>query len=110
MPDETPVPSAVRGVLEYAPGWAIIVKPELILVITSGLIGVPWLIYFQECSANLLSSGAGVAILLVSAELEEVRSLADRILVMADGRITGELAAADFDATRIGLMMAGAVS
>ena len=53
---------------------------------------------------------AGVAILLVSAELEEVRSLADRILVMADGRITGELAAADFDATRIGLLMAGARS
>ncbi len=33
----------------------------------------------------------GVAILLVSVELEEVRALADRIIVMSGGRITGEL-------------------
>ena len=33
----------------------------------------------------------GVAILLVSVELEEVRALADRIVVMSGGRITGEL-------------------
>lgn len=50
----------------------------------------------------------GVAILLVSVELEEVRALADRILVMSGGKITGELSAAEFDATRIGLMMGAA--
>lgn len=50
---------------------------------------------------------AGVAILLVSAELEEIRALADRILVMSGGRITGELNIADYDTTRIGLLMGG---
>ncbi|MFP5392082.1 MAG: ABC transporter ATP-binding protein [Gammaproteobacteria bacterium] len=50
---------------------------------------------------------AGVAILLVSSELEEVRALADRIVVMSGGRITGELMVEDFDTTRIGLMMGG---
>ncbi len=50
---------------------------------------------------------AGIAIVLVSVELEEIRVLADRILVMCGGRITGELAAGDFDTTRIGLMMGG---
>jgi len=50
---------------------------------------------------------AGVAILLVSVELEEVRSLADRILVMSGGRITGELNIDEFDTTRIGLLMGG---
>lgn len=50
---------------------------------------------------------AGVAILLVSVELEEVRALADRILVMSGGRITGELPIDEFDTTRIGLLMGG---
>jgi simple sugar transport system ATP-binding protein len=50
---------------------------------------------------------AGVAILLVSVELEEVRALADRILVMSGGRITGELKIDAFDTTKIGLMMGG---
>ena len=49
---------------------------------------------------------AGKAILLVSVELDEVRSLADRILVMFDGVIVGER---DPDASEgeLGLMMAG---
>ena len=50
---------------------------------------------------------AGVAILLVSVELEEVRALADRILVMCGGAITGELKIDEFDTTRIGLLMGG---
>ena len=50
---------------------------------------------------------AGKAVLLVSVELDEILSLADRILVMFDGTITGELAAADADERRIGLLMAG---
>ncbi|SFU30437.1 ABC transporter ATP-binding protein [Pseudoduganella namucuonensis] len=49
----------------------------------------------------------GVAILLVSVELEEVRALADRILVMCGGSITGELKIEEFDTTRIGLLMGG---
>jgi simple sugar transport system ATP-binding protein len=49
----------------------------------------------------------GVAILLVSVELEEVRALADRIVVMSGGRITGELPVQEFDTTRIGLLMGG---
>ena len=35
---------------------------------------------------------AGRAVLLVSLELEEIRSLSDRVLVMYDGRIVAELA------------------
>ena len=50
---------------------------------------------------------AGKAILLVSAELEEVLALSDRILVMSQGRIVGEMPAARADPRRIGLMMAG---
>jgi simple sugar transport system ATP-binding protein len=49
----------------------------------------------------------GKAVLLVSVELDEIMSLADRILVMFDGTITGELAADGADERRIGLLMAG---
>ncbi|MFT7220074.1 MAG: ABC-type uncharacterized transport system ATPase subunit [Candidatus Azotimanducaceae bacterium] len=49
----------------------------------------------------------GKGILLVSAELEEIRNLADRILVMYGGRIMGELAPEEATDETLGLMMAG---
>ena len=49
----------------------------------------------------------GKAILLVSVELDEIMSLSDRILVMFDGTIVGEVAAADATEQQLGLMMAG---
>jgi simple sugar transport system ATP-binding protein len=48
---------------------------------------------------------AGAAILLISEELEEVVALSDRVLVMFEGRIMGEVTDGDID--RIGLLMAG---
>ena len=50
---------------------------------------------------------AGKAILLVSVELDEIRSLSDRILVMFDGRIVGEADPATATEGEIGLLMAG---
>ena len=46
--------------------------------------------------------------LCLSVELEEILSLADRILVMFGGRIVGEVAAGEADERTLGLMMAGA--
>jgi simple sugar transport system ATP-binding protein len=48
----------------------------------------------------------GKAILLISLELEEVRSLSDRILVMYAGRIVGEVGPEATD-EQLGLLMAG---
>lgn len=50
---------------------------------------------------------AGVAILLVSVELEEVMALSDRILALCGGEITGEREAAATDERDLGLLMAG---
>jgi ABC-type uncharacterized transport system ATPase subunit len=50
---------------------------------------------------------AGKAILLVSVELDEILALADRILVMNDGRIVGEVPQGNATEQVIGLMMAG---
>lgn len=49
----------------------------------------------------------GKAILLVSVELEEILSLADRVAVMFDGNIMGERAVGDTDEKELGLLMAG---
>ena len=52
----------------------------------------------------------GKAILLVSAELDEILSLSDRILVMYEGQIVAEFASGETDEKRIGLYMTGAGS
>ncbi|MFN8233129.1 MAG: ABC transporter ATP-binding protein [Actinomycetota bacterium] len=49
----------------------------------------------------------GGATLVISTELDEVLSLADRIAVIVDGRFLEILDAADADAERLGLLMGG---
>lgn len=51
----------------------------------------------------------GCAVLLVSVELDEIMTLSDRILVMYEGRIVGEMSGRDADKTQLGLMMANAL-
>jgi simple sugar transport system ATP-binding protein len=50
----------------------------------------------------------GTAILLISEELEELLALADRIIVMYEGRVAGSFdAPGGDDVERIGLLMTG---
>lgn len=49
----------------------------------------------------------GKAILLISAELDELQSLSDRILVIYEGKIIAEGAADTFTEEELGLLMAG---
>ena len=49
----------------------------------------------------------GVAVLLISSELEEILELADRIVVMSRGRIVDELSHADANLETLGLLMGG---
>jgi simple sugar transport system ATP-binding protein len=53
---------------------------------------------------------AGCAVLLVSTELDEILALADRIVVMCGGRITGTLPRAEADEQRIGCLMGQAAA
>jgi general nucleoside transport system ATP-binding protein len=50
---------------------------------------------------------AGKALLVVSVELDEIMALADRILVMHDGRIVGDMPRAAATEQVLGLLMAG---
>jgi simple sugar transport system ATP-binding protein len=53
------------------------------------------------------AAASGVAILLLSEDLDEIRALADRIVVMYEGEIVGELDGATADVEEIGYLMAG---
>ena len=50
---------------------------------------------------------AGKALLLVSVVLDEILSLSDRILVMFNGEMMGEINAEEANERKIGLLMAG---
>lgn len=52
----------------------------------------------------------GVAVLLISSELEEILELADRIVVMSGGRIVGELDRAEANLETLGLLMGGSAA
>jgi ABC-type uncharacterized transport system ATPase subunit len=52
---------------------------------------------------------AGCAVLVVSSELDEILALSDRVIVMNQGRVTGELAIADCTEAKLGLLMTGGV-
>jgi len=52
----------------------------------------------------------GKAVLLISLELDEVLSVADRIAVIYDGKIVGEFAQNEVNENTIGLLMAGGSS
>jgi simple sugar transport system ATP-binding protein len=58
-------------------------------------------------SLLLEAAASGVAVLLISEDLDEVLDLSDRLAVIYDGRIMGEIAVAQADRNEIGLMMAG---
>ena len=52
----------------------------------------------------------GTATLLISEDLDEILALADRILVICDGRIMGDVPRAEATAEKLGLLMAGVES
>ena len=80
-------------------------RPKILLIgqPTRGVdVGAIELIYKEIRKAR----DAGTAILVVSVELDEILTLSDRILVMNQGRITGELTAKEADPRTIGMLMA----
>jgi len=87
-------------------GRALSRDPRLIIAVqpTRGLdIGATAFLH----SRLLERRAAGAAVLLISTELDEVLALADRIVVLFKGRVTGVVTRETFDVEQLGLMMAG---
>ncbi len=65
----------------------------------------------EYMSARLRAvADAGVGVLLISTELEEILDLSHRIVVISEGRIVGEMPRGAVDLERLGLMMGGATA
>lgn len=55
----------------------------------------------------LAERGRGTGVLLISEDLDELLALSDRVLVIYEGEIVGEMATEEATAERLGLLMAG---
>lgn len=104
--------SIVRGMSGGNQQKAIVAReidknPELLVAVqpTRGL-DVGAIEYIHEKIVE--QRDAGKAVLLVSLELDEVMNLSDRILVMYEGEIVGELNPKETTLNELGLYMAGA--
>jgi ABC-type uncharacterized transport system ATPase subunit len=53
------------------------------------------------------AAARGIAVLLISTEIEELVALADRVAVIHRGRIVGEMTPDEFDLQRLSLLMGG---
>jgi simple sugar transport system ATP-binding protein len=58
-------------------------------------------------SQLLARRAEGAAILLVSEDLDELLALSDRLIVMYEGHIVGQMLTADVDVEDLGMLMAG---
>ena len=88
-------------------GRALGAHPKLIVAYqpTRGIdVGAATLVQSRLIEAR----NAGVAVLLISFELDEIFALADRVLVMCGGRFVGSFDRANVDRGRVGMLMAGA--
>jgi simple sugar transport system ATP-binding protein len=55
----------------------------------------------------LAERARGVAVLLISEDLDELMALADRLLVIFEGEVVGEMPTEEATAERLGLLMSG---
>jgi len=78
-----------------------------ILVVANPCFGLDFAAVAEIRARLVESRNAGVAVLLVSADLDEVFALSDRILVMSEGRIVHETTAEQADLATIGHHMGG---
>jgi ABC-type uncharacterized transport system ATPase subunit len=78
-----------------------------LLIVANPCFGLDFAAVAEIRTRIMAARNAGAAVLLVSADLDEVFALADRILVMSEGAIVHEAPAATADLQEIGRHMAG---
>ena len=107
-----PLPDARLGSLSGGNVQRSVLARELsedvaVLIVANPCFGLDFTATSEIRARIVAARNAGAAVLLVSEDLDEVRELADRILVMSGGRIAYAAAAAEADMAAIGQAMAG---
>jgi simple sugar transport system ATP-binding protein len=109
---KTPSPEAPVGTLSGGNVQRTVLARELdgevaVLIVANPCFGLDFAAVTEIRSRIVAARNRGAAVLLVSEDLDEIFELADRILVMFDGRIVHETAAANAEIAAIGRAMAG---
>lgn len=73
-----------------------------LLVISNPCFGLDFTAVAEIRARIMAARNAGAAVLLMSEDLDEIMELSDRVLVMSEGRIAHECAAAEADLAEIG--------
>jgi simple sugar transport system ATP-binding protein len=82
-------------------------EPVRVLIAANPVFGLDFKAVADIHARLLDARDSGTAVLVASDDLDELIELADRLLVIADGRIVLEVAAVEADRTAIGHFMAG---
>ncbi|KWR90713.1 ABC transporter ATP-binding protein [Cupriavidus sp. IDO] len=82
-------------------------RPVDVLIVANPVFGLDFASVADIHARLLAARDAGAAVLLVSEDLDELLALADRIAVMAEGRIVFETTAAGAERAELGRHMAG---
>jgi len=105
---ETPIGALSGGNVQRAVLARELSDEAAVLVAANPCFGLDFAAVNEIRSRIVAAREAGTAVLLVSADLDEIFALADRIVVMSEGRIVHEVDAKHADMALIGFHMAGA--
>ncbi|MGZ5818633.1 MAG: ABC transporter ATP-binding protein [Burkholderiaceae bacterium] len=78
-----------------------------VLIVSNPVFGLDFAAVAETYSRIMAARNAGTAILLISEDLDELLTLADRIVVMSDGELVHEVTRGHFNVPEIGRYMAG---
>jgi len=109
-----PVPGRAIGTLSGGNVQRAVLARELgqavdVLIVANPVFGLDFASVADIHARILAARDAGAAVLLVSEDLDELLELADRIAVIAEGRLVHETAASGADRVALGRQMAGHV-
>jgi ABC-type uncharacterized transport system ATPase subunit len=109
---KTPSPHAPLGTLSGGNVQRTVLARELseqvdVLIAANPCFGLDFSATAEIRSRIIEARNKGAAVLLVSEDLDEILELADRIVVMSEGRIVYETPTAEADVPTIGAYMAG---
>jgi simple sugar transport system ATP-binding protein len=109
---KTPSPEAEIGTLSGGNVQRAVLARELsgdveVLIVANPCFGLDFAAVAEIRGQIMAARNRGVAVLLVSEDLDEILELADRIHVMSGGRLVYETPAATADINAIGRHMAG---
>jgi len=110
---KTPSPDAPIGTLSGGNVQRAVLARELsaeakVIIAANPCFGLDIAAVSEIYTRLVKAREAGVAVLIVSADLDEIFTLADRIVVISEGRVVHECIAADADRAAIGYHMGGA--